>query len=160
MWEPRRLRTLWVSTACYRNNFTFFLLKQETFWIHRKREISCLGQQPSASHVGFSFMEFVDEKTSIKLIGNQLSTRIWTGFSCHRVQWPSVNTVINIWVQQKMMNFLTNRTTISFTGRDLLSELISDIWLYDFNCNFHYIVTRVVVRATKITGSNSDDWIY
>jgi hypothetical protein len=23
MWEPRRLRTLWTSTACYRNTFTF-----------------------------------------------------------------------------------------------------------------------------------------
>jgi hypothetical protein len=23
MWEPRRLTTLWVSTACYRDNFTF-----------------------------------------------------------------------------------------------------------------------------------------
>jgi hypothetical protein len=23
MWEPRRLTTLWASTACYRNHFTF-----------------------------------------------------------------------------------------------------------------------------------------
>jgi hypothetical protein len=23
MWEPRRLTTLWASTACYRNSFTF-----------------------------------------------------------------------------------------------------------------------------------------
>jgi hypothetical protein len=26
MWEPRRLTTLWASTACYRDNFTFYLL--------------------------------------------------------------------------------------------------------------------------------------
>jgi hypothetical protein len=26
MWEPRRLTILWVSTACYRDNFTFFFL--------------------------------------------------------------------------------------------------------------------------------------
>jgi hypothetical protein len=25
MWEPRRLTSLWVSTACYRESFTFFL---------------------------------------------------------------------------------------------------------------------------------------
>jgi hypothetical protein len=25
MWEPRRLTTLWASTACYRDSFTFFL---------------------------------------------------------------------------------------------------------------------------------------
>jgi hypothetical protein len=25
MWEPRRLTTLWASTACYRNSFPFFL---------------------------------------------------------------------------------------------------------------------------------------
>jgi hypothetical protein len=25
MWEPRRLITLWAFTACYRDNFTFFL---------------------------------------------------------------------------------------------------------------------------------------
>jgi hypothetical protein len=24
MWEPQRLTTLWVSTACYRESFTFF----------------------------------------------------------------------------------------------------------------------------------------
>jgi hypothetical protein len=23
MWEPRRLKTLWASTACYSDNFTF-----------------------------------------------------------------------------------------------------------------------------------------
>jgi hypothetical protein len=23
MWEPRRLTTLWASTACYRDSFTF-----------------------------------------------------------------------------------------------------------------------------------------
>jgi hypothetical protein len=25
MWEPRRLTTLWTSTTCYRNSFTFYL---------------------------------------------------------------------------------------------------------------------------------------
>jgi hypothetical protein len=25
MWEPRRLTTLWAFTACYRDNFTFYL---------------------------------------------------------------------------------------------------------------------------------------
>jgi hypothetical protein len=25
MWEPRRLTTLWASTACYRDSFTFFM---------------------------------------------------------------------------------------------------------------------------------------
>jgi hypothetical protein len=29
MWEPRRLTTLWASTACYRNSFSFLLGK---FW--------------------------------------------------------------------------------------------------------------------------------
>jgi hypothetical protein len=27
MWEPRRLTTLWASTACYRHSFTFYLYK-------------------------------------------------------------------------------------------------------------------------------------
>jgi hypothetical protein len=26
IWEPRRLRTLWAPTACYRDSFTFFYL--------------------------------------------------------------------------------------------------------------------------------------
>jgi hypothetical protein len=26
MWKPRRLTTLWASTACYRHSFIFFLL--------------------------------------------------------------------------------------------------------------------------------------
>jgi hypothetical protein len=25
MWEPRRLTTLWASTACYRHSFTFVI---------------------------------------------------------------------------------------------------------------------------------------
>jgi hypothetical protein len=25
MWEPRRLTTLWASTACYRDSFTFYI---------------------------------------------------------------------------------------------------------------------------------------
>jgi hypothetical protein len=25
MWEPQHLTTLWASTACYRDTFTFFL---------------------------------------------------------------------------------------------------------------------------------------
>jgi hypothetical protein len=28
MWEPRRLTTLWASTACYRDSFTFFTLQK------------------------------------------------------------------------------------------------------------------------------------
>jgi hypothetical protein len=32
MWEPRRLTTLWASTACYRDNFTFYC------FIPRKRQ--------------------------------------------------------------------------------------------------------------------------
>jgi hypothetical protein len=27
MWEPRRITTLWVSTACYRDIFTLFISK-------------------------------------------------------------------------------------------------------------------------------------
>jgi hypothetical protein len=27
MWDPQRLTTLWAFTACYRDNFTFYLLR-------------------------------------------------------------------------------------------------------------------------------------
>jgi hypothetical protein len=30
MWEPRRLTTLWISTACYRDSFTLFLRWSQT----------------------------------------------------------------------------------------------------------------------------------
>jgi hypothetical protein len=30
MWDPRRLTTLWASTACYRDSFTFFFLSLTT----------------------------------------------------------------------------------------------------------------------------------
>jgi hypothetical protein len=29
VWEPRRFRTLWISTACYRDKFTFYLCPRE-----------------------------------------------------------------------------------------------------------------------------------
>jgi hypothetical protein len=31
MWEPRRLTTLWASTACYRDSFPFLHLPEEEF---------------------------------------------------------------------------------------------------------------------------------
>jgi hypothetical protein len=34
MWKPRRLTTLWASTACYRDSFTFFYLKIGFLWLH------------------------------------------------------------------------------------------------------------------------------
>jgi hypothetical protein len=30
IWEPRRLTNLWVSTACYMDNFTFFFSSKYT----------------------------------------------------------------------------------------------------------------------------------
>jgi hypothetical protein len=36
IWEPRRLTTLWISTACYRDNFnfTFHYYPSPTSYIH------------------------------------------------------------------------------------------------------------------------------
>jgi hypothetical protein len=31
MWEPRRLTTLWASTACYRDSFTLYTPPSEPF---------------------------------------------------------------------------------------------------------------------------------
>jgi hypothetical protein len=31
MWEPRRLATLWASTACYRDSFTFYINTKSDF---------------------------------------------------------------------------------------------------------------------------------
>jgi hypothetical protein len=43
MWEPRRLTTLWASTACYRNSFPFFLWNLSTLlWLR-----PCLEKHPS-----------------------------------------------------------------------------------------------------------------
>jgi hypothetical protein len=33
MWEPRRPTTLWASTTCYRDSFTFLLTHGTTIWI-------------------------------------------------------------------------------------------------------------------------------
>jgi hypothetical protein len=39
MWEPRRLTSLWASTACYRDNFTFLPMNVE--WkVNKKQEFS------------------------------------------------------------------------------------------------------------------------
>jgi hypothetical protein len=29
IWDPRRLTTLWASTACYRDSFTFYIYMKE-----------------------------------------------------------------------------------------------------------------------------------
>jgi hypothetical protein len=42
MWEPRRLTTLWASTACYRENFTF-ILKNST--VKGKKKLRGLSPQ-------------------------------------------------------------------------------------------------------------------
>jgi hypothetical protein len=44
MWEPRRLTTLWVSTACYRESFTFvrssFLNTIALHYQHKKYNVN------------------------------------------------------------------------------------------------------------------------
>jgi hypothetical protein len=35
MWEPRRLTTLWASTACYRDSLFFFALYSIGSWVNR-----------------------------------------------------------------------------------------------------------------------------
>jgi hypothetical protein len=39
MWESRRLTTLWASTACYRNKFTFFLRTPRSWALLRSRQL-------------------------------------------------------------------------------------------------------------------------
>jgi hypothetical protein len=34
VWEPRRLTTLWVSTACYRDRFTIFPFHSTIYSLH------------------------------------------------------------------------------------------------------------------------------
>jgi hypothetical protein len=38
MWEPRRLTTLWASTSCYRDSFTFIISWHENPLLGRDRE--------------------------------------------------------------------------------------------------------------------------
>jgi hypothetical protein len=33
IWEPRRLTTLWASTACYRDGFTFIVTVYTDLWL-------------------------------------------------------------------------------------------------------------------------------
>jgi hypothetical protein len=63
MREPRRLTTLWASTACYRDNFTFFFLagdcrRQSAGTIHA--DISVAPQKISRRCVCFSVGLFND----------------------------------------------------------------------------------------------------
>jgi hypothetical protein len=41
VWEPRRLTTLWASTACYKNRFNFYLTNVKNI-IPKKAGISAL----------------------------------------------------------------------------------------------------------------------
>jgi hypothetical protein len=70
MWEPGRLTALWVSTACYRNNFTFLFLP-----------LSKIGMQ----------WQTVINLSSIKFHGTSFSgfrviSRIQTGRQCRRTE--------------------------------------------------------------------------
>jgi hypothetical protein len=43
MWEPRCLITLWASTACYRNSFTFYLLSYQGR--DKPGHVACIGEK-------------------------------------------------------------------------------------------------------------------
>jgi hypothetical protein len=77
IWEPRRLATLWTSTACYRDTFTFFFYCHLTIWLFTfSTRILCefISPLPRPSHhlyfdhnrniwwrveiIEFSFMQF------------------------------------------------------------------------------------------------------
>jgi hypothetical protein len=64
MWEPRRLTTLWASTACYRDSFTFF----RTFHASTLTRYSVLHDFAWESSVpsGDCFVEFTVDETGNK----------------------------------------------------------------------------------------------
>jgi hypothetical protein len=59
MWEPRRLTTLWISTACYSDNFTYISLcilfahDKKLFVVHPKYTVCCGRPIRSRSSVVF-----------------------------------------------------------------------------------------------------------
>jgi hypothetical protein len=55
MWEPRRLTTLWASTACYSDSFTFLYSEAAEHVFHRTLFVPCLSQL-GVSHFQQSFL--------------------------------------------------------------------------------------------------------
>jgi hypothetical protein len=82
MWAPRRLATLWASTSCYRDNFTFvfvnILYQLRDNWKASRRGWLCLGMVVATSdvHIGRSVGHY-----------SSLSTRIRTSCRTSVKQW-------------------------------------------------------------------------
>jgi hypothetical protein len=68
MWEPRHLTTLWASTACYRDSFTFYYL---TLIFTKPHEFcsSCQTQQYTnlPANISLCITEFIDRTMSLRV---------------------------------------------------------------------------------------------
>jgi hypothetical protein len=81
MWEPRRLTTLWASTACYRDSFTFLLIfcasKPTAFLASGKRSAEMLTKCRWGPKQGAS---------SRAREGQEGTLNNWSGQRCRRGQ--------------------------------------------------------------------------
>jgi hypothetical protein len=83
MWEPRRLTTLWASTACYRDSFTFYLISNKWFFLSRRIcpvSSNFADSFPSIFHSG-SRGSSVGIATGYRLVGRGLFSVGARGFS-------------------------------------------------------------------------------
>jgi hypothetical protein len=116
MWEPRRLTTLWVSTACYRGSFTFFY--------------SCIGTY---------FWDGNRWNTSFVFPCSLITDPVLWGFLRCRAVYYIIYRYVSPWndrIQLCNIQTMVPRTVIrdnSFNIRDFSSAWLYQAWSVD-NC--------------------------
>jgi hypothetical protein len=102
MWEPQRLTTLWASTACYKDSFTFttaVVMKSSNFW-----DIMLCGSVKVSKCFRRTY--------HLHLLGQRVSqTRI------QHEAVPPITHLINIYMKVKLTTYLNKYHDIKTYGR-------------------------------------------
>jgi hypothetical protein len=96
MWEPRRLTTLWVSTACYRNSCLPFTIYQSNLVILLKSDISrknshLVTHRPACYRV--RHREPADECLSARQLGPATMTVVTLGGEDFVIVWQQYHLI-------------------------------------------------------------------
>jgi hypothetical protein len=152
IWEPQRLTTLWASTACCGDNFTFFSLLQ-TLRLRKivryctRYELYLFNYFSSCLHFDFFFhlIYFSKSSASLCFIFSPDHSNVLP--HCFLCLWPSIWT----WASNSPESFIATATKVSNCQRAARCLMWSESMIN--------AISAADASSCQVTGLHSCDWI-
>jgi hypothetical protein len=149
MWEPRRLTTIWASTACYRDSFTFtFTFLLILHWSPspvRTPSTSCLVRQPYGKRVLCKHFLLSSQRMNtgsvLKIESSSYTDDVTV---CAINRWWDVS----VWVYRpilRLANYTLTQFTIAFLW--IISTTTDSDWFKIIRCHLKLSIAASVVKV-------------